>query len=181
MQNLTRLLKDNSGIRLDVGCGDNKQPGFVGIDYRKLPSVDIVHDLERFPWPLPDESVLVAVSSHVVEHINPHGGTFIKFMDEVWRILKPGGEFAIATPYAGSLGYFQDPTHCNPCNENTWLYFDPLEDKAGGQLYGIYEPAPWQIKLNAYTKDGNMEVVLIKRKDDVSYHRDGKIHYGKHA
>lgn len=167
--NTDRLLKAYSGIRLDIGCGGNKHDGFVGIDYRPLKGVDIVHDLEVFPWPLPDESALMAVSTHVVEHINPHGGTFIKFMDEVWRILKPDGEFGIVTPYAGSTGYYQDPTHCNPCNENTFRYFDPLDHVTEGSLYRIYKPMPWKIKFNAFTKEGNLEVVLIKRRLDPSY------------
>lgn len=171
-KNLTQLLKEKSGIRLDIGCGSNKQPGFVGMDYRKVDGVDIVQDLEKFPWKdLPDESVLVAIASHVVEHINPAKGTFIRFMDEVWRILKPDGEFAIVTPYAGSHGYFQDPSHVNPCNETTWSYFDPLDKSTGGQLYGIYKPKPWKIKEGTLSlkKTGNIEVVMVKRREDPSY------------
>ena len=34
-------------IRLDVGCGSNKQHGYVGMDIRKIKGVDIVHDAER--------------------------------------------------------------------------------------------------------------------------------------
>lgn len=169
MKSLDKLLKTKSGIQLDIGCGGNKHDGFVGIDYRALPGVDIVHDLETFPWPLPDESVLMAVATHVVEHINPHAGVFMKFMDEIWRILKPEGEFALVTPYAGSMGYFQDPTHVNPCNEVTFRYFDPLDPVTDGQLYNIYKPKPWQIKFNAFQKEGNLEVVLGKRRPDKSY------------
>lgn len=165
-----KLIKEKRGIKLDIGSGENKQPGFVGIDYRKLPGVDIVHNVEKFPWPLPDESVILAVASHLVEHINPHGGVFMNFMDEVWRVMKPDGEFAIITPYAGSTGYFQDPTHCNPCNENTWTYFDPLDTRFGGGLYRIYKPKPWKIKMNTWHSSGNMEVVLIKRREDPSYY-----------
>ena len=88
-----------AGIRLDIGCGANKQPGWYGIDFQPLPGVDLVHDLMVFPWPLPDESVLVAMASHVVEHIPPHNLGFIKFMNEVWRVLKPGGEIIyLGTP-----------------------------------------------------------------------------------
>ena len=172
--NVDKLLREKSGIRLDIGCGGNKQgPNWVGIDYRPIPGiVDIVHDLETFPWPLPDECAQVAIASHVVEHINPAKGTFISFMDEVWRVLQYGGEFGIATPYAGSHGYFQDPTHINPCNETTFAYFDPLDQMTGGQLYRIYQPKPWQIKPGSLhlNKNGNLEVVLIKRRDDESYH-----------
>ena len=168
-----------TGIRLDIGCGENKQPGFIGIDYRKLPGVDIVHDLEKFPWPIKSNSVLIAIASHVVEHIQPTHGIFIDFMNEVWRVLVPDGEFAIVTPYGGSPGYWQDPTHINGVTENTLRYFDPLDKPTGGALYRIYEPAPWLIKPGTLSlkKEGNLEVVLIKRRDDISYHKDGKVHW----
>lgn len=171
------LTENNQGIKLDLGGGGNPQKGFVNIDCRDLPEVDIVHDLEKYPWPLPDESVGFMVASHVLEHIDPAKGNFLKFMDEAWRVLKPSAEFMIAVPYAGSPGMYQDPTHCNFLTERTWAYFDPFE--AGGHLYRIYEPAPWEVKFSSWNSFGNMEVVLVKRRDDVSYHADGKLKYAK--
>lgn len=152
-----RELMELTRARLDIGCGGNKQKGFIGIDKRKLPGVDIAHDLETFPWPLPDNCCEIAIASHVVEHISPK--VMLDFMDEVWRILDVGGEFCIAVPYAGSRGYWQDPTHQNGCNEVTWQYFDPEYP-----LYGIYTPKPWKIKKGfpVYQVQGNLEVILTK-------------------
>lgn len=158
-----KLIEQNSGIRLDIGCGGNKVPGFVGMDMRALPGVDIVHDVEHYPWPLPDACVLMAVASHLVEHIAPMRFGFIHFMNEVWRVMKTGGEFAIATPHGYSPGYLQDPTHCNPCNETTWAYFDPFEPNTQGFLWKIYRPMPWRIKYLAWDPSANIEVVLVKR------------------
>lgn len=169
------LEQNNQGIRLDIGCGNAKQKGFVGIDIRPLPGVDIVQDLEEFPWPLPDESVSFAMSSHVIEHINPAKGIFLQFMNEVWRIMKPDCQFASVMPYAGSPGYWQDPTHINGCTPATFAYFDPLT--TGSSLYYIYEPAPWKVVTCTYDVVGNLEIVLEKRRDDISYHADKKIHY----
>ena len=154
-------LERYQGVRLDIGCGGNKQESFVGLDARDLSGVDIVHDVNEYPWPLPDECVLVAIASHLVEHIPPHNFGFVNFMNEVWRIMKPGGEFAIVTPHGFSSGYLQDPTHCNPCNEATWAYFDP--DQTEGVLYSIYKPKPWRIKHLTWNPSANMEVVLVKR------------------
>jgi SAM-dependent methyltransferase len=151
------MLGRMAGIRLDIGCGASKQAGWVGIDFQALPSVDIVHDLTVMPWPLPDECATVAMASHVVEHIAPHNMGFVKFMNEVWRVLKPGGEFAIVTPHGYSSGYLQDPTHCNPCNENTWLYF--VQDHP---FWGFYRPSPWTVKYLAWDTTANIEVVLVK-------------------
>lgn len=156
-------ITDHAGIRLDIGCGANKQPGFVGIDVRPLPGVDIVHNLESYPWPLPDSCVLTACSSHLVEHIQPHGGIFIGFMNEAWRVMRDGGEFAIVCPHGSSQGFLQDPTHCNPCNETTWAYFDPEESATGGLLWRIYRPFPWKIKYLSWSPAANIEVVLVKR------------------
>lgn len=191
------LLKEKAGIRLDIGCGANKQEGgFVGMDYRALPGVDIVWNVLKFPWPLPDESVIMAISSHLVEHIPPFmpdpkllnliellqergvisaedvadyigdvtaQPTFMRFMDEVWRVLKPDGQFAMALPHGYSPGYLQDPTHCNPLNECTWLYFDPFEQRSNGLLYNIYKPKPWKLRTINWSPEANIELVMEKR------------------
>ena len=156
---IEQVIKNRAGICLDIGGGNDPQQGFVNMDIRPLESVDIVHDLEEFPWPLPDECVLTALASHLIEHINPHRGVFIRFMDEVWRVMKVGGRFIISTPYAGSPGYFQDPSHINPCNQTTFKYFTPAHP-----LYEKYKPKPWLIMPNtlSWQENGNLECVMIK-------------------
>lgn len=165
------LLKAKSGIRLDIGGGASPNPGFVNIDILPLPQVDIVWDLEETPWPLPDECVLTAVASHVLEHINPHKGVFINVMNEIWRVLKPEGQFAFVVPHASSHGYQQDPTHCNMINETTMHYFDPDPEgnNIGQQLYGFYRPKPWKIIKQVFNPEGNLEVLLQKRRMDKSF------------
>lgn len=165
-KDIDKLFKEKGGVRLDIGCGANKQIGFVGMDHQALPGVDIVHNWDEFPWPIPDNSVLTAIASHVVEHVNPVNGHFIEWMNEVWRVLKPDGQFAIAAPYGGSPGFWQDPTHCNGVTESTWHYFDPLSESG---LYGFYKPKPWKIEVNTFHRSGNVEVVLRKRREDPSY------------
>ena len=41
---------------LDLGCGNNKRLGAIGIDFNDLDAVDIIHDLNVFPYPLEDSS-----------------------------------------------------------------------------------------------------------------------------
>lgn len=170
MKKIDELLKDKQGIRLDIGCGENKNPGFVGIDMLPLKGVDIVWDLEETPWPLPDECVLTATASHVLEHIDPHKGVFINVMNEIWRVMKPHGQFAFVVPHASSHGYQQDPTHCNMINETTMHYFDPDPEmkSMGAQLYNFYRPKPWKIIKQYYHPEGNLEVLLEKRIEDPS-------------
>lgn len=143
------------GIRLDVGCGSNKQPHWVGMDIRKVKGVDIVHDACKFPYPLPANSCFQILLSHLWEHIEPKYR--IKLMDELWRIMKPQGQLLISAPYYLSFGALQDPTHYGCPNEATFTYFDP-----GYPMYRIYEPKPWKLVRNDYQINGNMEVILEK-------------------
>jgi predicted SAM-dependent methyltransferase len=146
-------------IHLDVGCGSNKQRGFMGMDRRDLPGVDIVHDAEVFPWPLDDESCAVIVMSHFIEHVKPWFS--IDMVNECWRVLELGGALLISTPYAGSFRYFQDPTHCNPWNAATPAYFDPENG-----LYQVYRPKPWTVEKLYYQVSGDLEVAMTKRGTD---------------
>uniref|UniRef100_A0A6M3LK12 Putative methyltransferase n=1 Tax=viral metagenome TaxID=1070528 RepID=A0A6M3LK12_9ZZZZ len=155
-RNIREKIKSKLGVCLDVGCGQNKQPNFLGMDKRKVPGVDILHDAEVSPWPLPDSICNKILCSHIYEHIKPW--VSIDFMNECWRVMKPGGQLLISTPYATSHGFYQDPTHCNPANESTWTYFDPAHF-----LWKIYKPKPWKIIRNAFQMIGNMEIILEKR------------------
>jgi len=150
---------------LDVGCGFNKQRGFTGMDKRDVEGVDIVHDVEKTPWPIAAESCAVIVMSHLIEHIKPW--LQIEIMNEAWRVLEVGGTLAIATPHGESFGYLQDPTHCAPWVEATVEYFC-----AGTALFEVYRPKPWQIDFGPdkrlkffYSKRGSIEVVFKKLTD----------------
>jgi len=145
------------GIRLDLGCGANKQKGFVGMDVRRLDGVDIQHDIESFPWPIPKNSCWQIIASHLFEHISPQNS--VRLMDECWRVMRVDGTLAIAVPYPGSRGFWQDPTHCNGWSEVTFQYFDPRYP-----LYAIYQPKPWRIEdgFPVWQENGNLEVILRK-------------------
>lgn len=145
------------------------------MDKRKLPGVDIVHDLEVLPYPLPDGVCLSILASHIVEHLKPW--LFIDIMNEWHRIMKPKGRLMIACPYGVSHGFVQDPTHCNAVNETTWGYFAPLHHSG---LWGIYRPKPWHIIKNAWHTNGNMEVIMEKI-DEKDLVQDGQKVLVKHG
>lgn len=205
-KNKSNIWTEKASVRIDLGSGENKIPGTIGVDFRKVNGVDIVQDLSKFPWNnIPNEVADVIMSSHLLEHINPDSpdprlaglidllllkkvittsdvdkfigdyqflGGFIRFMDEVWTKLKPGGQFISTFPYGGSPGYFQDPTHVNPITHVTLAYFDPLaKDSAGNMynLYTIYRSKPWKIIKCFYDVNGFMEVAMEKRQLDKSY------------
>mgnify|MGYP001567896448 CR=1 FL=1 len=166
------------GVKIDLGCGEFKTQGTIGIDKRNVKGVDIVHDLEMIPYPLPNECASLLIASHVIQQIKPW--LFVDVMNEWWRILKIGGELMISTPYAGSFGFYQDPANIKGFNEAWIAYFDPLENiYSHGELYKVYRPKPWKIKIHTFNAErrefmntmGNLEVVLEKRREDSSYYK----------
>ncbi len=106
---------------LDLGCGRNKKPGAVGLDSVALPGVDVVHDLNRFPYPFPDRSFDEIHLTHVIEHVE----SILKVMEEVHRIGKPHCLVTIITPHHSDAISWQDPTHRWHLNSYSFVYFDP--------------------------------------------------------
>lgn len=155
------LFKRKSGIRLDVGCGNFKQKGYVGLDIGKLPGVDIVHDVQKFPWPVPDDCCFQILFSHLWEHIEPKYR--FQIMDELWRICRHDGQLMIAAPYSGSYLEAAHPAHYSCPNELTFTFFDP-----DYQLYqscsNQEKPKPWKIIRNMPNPVGVIEVIMEPRK-----------------
>ena len=115
-----RKAKEPTRIKLDIACGQNKQQGYVGIDLSPNVGAELVHDLEQYPWPVEDDLVEEAFCSHYVEHVSD----LCAFMNELYRILMPGGKVTIITPYYTSMRAWQDPTHKRAISEATYLYFN---------------------------------------------------------
>jgi len=81
--------------KIDIGCGRNKQKGFIGIDKFPDKGVDFVIDIEKERLPFEDNSVDFVIADSVLEHL-----ISIEFLlSEVWRVLKKDGQFKIIVPY----------------------------------------------------------------------------------
>lgn len=163
------------GFNFDLGCGEGKQKGYIGMDRRAVPGVDIIWDIESVtpvpwwargledlgaktePWPIPDNSVDKLLCSHVLEHITP--SVLPAVMNEAWRVMRYDGQMLIAVPHGDSYGFRQDPTHIGMFNESTMTYFDPAHG-----LWQIYKPLPWLIRRQHSSPYHNMEIVLEPRK-----------------
>ncbi|MGC2659147.1 MAG: methyltransferase domain-containing protein [Bryobacteraceae bacterium] len=117
---------------LDVGCGINKYSGAIGLDRNPNTAADVIADLNHFPYPLADSSFLQIRAIHVIEHV----ADVIGFMEEVHRLLAPGGRAVIVTPHYTDFSSFCDPTHRWHLNSFTLRYFG--QDNAG---YGYYSEA----------------------------------------
>jgi SAM-dependent methyltransferase len=94
--------------RLDVGCGKiNKIPGVTYLDIDPKANPDILHDLNKFPYPISDNTFDEICATHIIEHLDDPKG----FMSELVPILKPGGTVFIATPHFSSRVAYSEPQH----------------------------------------------------------------------
>ncbi|MBW2596848.1 MAG: methyltransferase domain-containing protein [Deltaproteobacteria bacterium] len=119
-------------IRINLGCGKRKVKGYINIDIDPAHEPDLILDLSKCALPYGDNSVDEVRAFDFLEHI-PLGKT-IFVIDEIWRVLKPGGKFEHFTPSTDGRGAFQDPTHLSFWNINSWLYFT---DGIWANMYGI--------------------------------------------
>jgi len=97
----------NSSRFLDIGCGSKKAEGAIGMDIFPYPGVDVVHNLDEYPWPFSDNHFEKIYARHIIEHV----GSIADFLRELHRTSKPGAEILIETPHFTSLDSWADPTH----------------------------------------------------------------------
>jgi len=98
----TALLK-----KLDVGCGRHKVEGTIGMDIDPQSNADIIHDLNKYPYPVEDNSFDEIYAKHIIEHLQDPQ----KFMAELWRIVRPGGRVFVETPHFTSYMCYSEPQH----------------------------------------------------------------------
>ena len=82
-------------IKLHLGCGTKILAGFLNIDIRSLPGVDIVSSVDNLPM-FADNSVDLIYCCHVLEHVPRANMPAI--LNEWRRVLKPGGTLRVAVP-----------------------------------------------------------------------------------
>lgn len=105
-------------VRIDLGCGNAKKPGFIGLDYVEMDQVDHVLDLTADKYPFDDDSVDEIFSAHFLEHIEEPNHVF----GEIGRIAKDGAKIEFWTPYAFSNGAFLYG-HLHFLTEEPWEHF----------------------------------------------------------
>jgi SAM-dependent methyltransferase len=163
-----------NGKTLDLGCGNQPRNPYglehvCGLDLyrpdRLEPSIDFrIANLTTQNLPFGTSELDVVSAFDVIEHIprvwpTPDGETrfaFIEPMNEIWRVLKPGGIFYALTPAYPHPEAFQDPTHVNFITKETHLYFcGPTSYESNYGFKGQFEclRANWVHQKNAHTAE----------------------------
>jgi SAM-dependent methyltransferase len=150
------LKNSKHSVHIDLGCGSLPRNPLdaervIGVDLLVKPpfpvssmSVDYKRVLPGSPLPFEADQIDSVSAFDFLEHIprvdrSPEGdfkNPFIEVMNEVHRVLKPGGLFISLTPCFPSAAAFSDPTHVNFISEETHLYFSG-ENFAKTKGYGF--------------------------------------------
>lgn len=107
-------------MKLAISSRGGKEPGFVGIDFVKTDAVDIVHDLNSYPWPIEDNSVDEMMCTHTYVIIKDDKA----FMSELYRICKPNSTIKTINPYYTSLRAVSNPEILRKVNEFTFVFYN---------------------------------------------------------
>lgn len=115
-----RQIKFDGNLRVyNLGCGKQHYPGVIGVDWDEAKTIDIKHNLDVCPWPIPDNSADVILAFHFIEHTS----NLLDIFKEMWRISKNGSRIIIEVPHFRSSSAYKDPTHKNFFTCKTINYF----------------------------------------------------------
>ena len=101
-------------MKLNLGCGSKILDGYVNVDKYSYYKPDVIHDLEKFPYPFEDNSIDEIFLSHVLEHIGQSPEIFMKIIKEFYRICHDNSLIKIIVPHPRHDDFISDPTHVRP-------------------------------------------------------------------
>jgi SAM-dependent methyltransferase len=104
-------------IKINLGCGDNKLPGWLNHDA----DIDITYPL---PWP--DDYVDFILIEHCVEHISYHEA--VRFFKEAYRVLRIGGVLRVIVPSITQILLCDDQEYFDWLKKKGWA---PTADTRG--------------------------------------------------
>lgn len=111
--------------RLHLGCGTHVWPGWINLDRQAPaePEADFVScDIATEELPIENASIDYVFSEDFLEHLPPDRR--VRVMNEIHRVLVPGGVMEHYVPNAGSRNDYGSPSHLSHFNLQTFEHFD---------------------------------------------------------
>src|SRR5258708_3710895 len=96
---VSAVLEEKTYLKLNLGAGKSRMPGFLSVDSIPFDGLDVIADLTK-PWPWEENSVDEIHMSHVLEHFT--GIERVHIFNEMHRVLIKGGKAVIITPHWAS-------------------------------------------------------------------------------
>jgi SAM-dependent methyltransferase len=108
-----RLKLADGPKKLNMGCGYKYLEGWINLDlsdkdiYDRKVKVDVTHDLDKFPYPFPDDSFDFVLVDNVLEHLEKPA----RIMEELERICKNNAIIKVVVPHFSGYKAYTDYTH----------------------------------------------------------------------
>ena len=109
-------------MKINLGCGNKRKDGYVGIDRYPCDAVDILADITE-GMPLRDGSVTHVWMDNFIEHVPD----IARLMTEVHRVCAPGAAITIFTPHYSSIDSWRDPTHLHHLSYFSMDHFEKAQ------------------------------------------------------
>ena len=107
--------------KLNLGAGKMPLKGYVNVDRVKFPGIDVVCDLNKYPWPFKNnefDEIVILGTLNLLDN-------FLKSVEEIHRISKKGAKITIKSALFPSPTCAQDPLNKTFISLNSFEYFDP--------------------------------------------------------
>ena len=151
------------GLRLNLGCGHIPLAGYLNVDRRALPGVDIVAEVDDLPFgPAEVDEIL---SSHLLEHF-PQEQLNRQLLPYLIGLLRPGGEFRAVVPDAQAMiqNYANGSYPFGSLREVTF----GAQDYKGDFHYNMFTPQSLAEVLQA-SGLRNVKLIEAARRNGVCY------------
>jgi glycosyltransferase involved in cell wall biosynthesis len=96
--------------KLNMGCGFNRPLRNINVDVRRDVDATMVVDLEKTPWPWPDNYAGEVHFDRALEHMGADFKTFQAMMRELYRVCRPDARILINAKHPWTNVFIHDPT-----------------------------------------------------------------------
>lgn len=156
-------------MRLNLGCGNRKFPGWLNVDKVAACKPDQVVDVEVLPWPWPDDSVEEVLLAHVLEHLGAQTDVYLGIIKELYRVCRDGAKITVIVPHPRHDFFLDDPTHVRPITEDGLAMFSQAANREwmargiANTPLGIYLGIDFAIESVQYDLDAHWAGRLQRR------------------
>jgi len=114
-------IKNEPKKKLHLGSGLKVLKGYTNVDLTNKYGAEVVHNLEKFPYPFKNNEFDEILIDNVLEHLE----NTIRVMEEIHRISKPEAIVNIIVPHSSGFMAFGSITHKRFFSSGTFDTFQP--------------------------------------------------------
>lgn len=129
-------------LKLNVGCGLRRLPGYYNVDRVPLTGVDILANLEEPLGEIPDDAVDAIYCRHTLEHVV----RLTELLAELHRVTCPGGVLDVIVPHFSNPYGYSDPTHVRFFGLYSFFYFADERDQPRRKVPNFYMPQRFRVE-----------------------------------